>query len=69
MIVSDKLKERLIKLDDSDLASRLAQCNALYREAVTSSSPTLPLGGYVGKRRVTGHNPLGLRRVEIGYPG
>ena len=60
MIVSDKLKERLIKLDDIDLALRLARCNALYREAVTTSSPTLPLGGYVGKRSVRGHNPIGV---------
>ena len=26
----------------------------LYREAVATSSPTLPLGGYVGYRRMKG---------------
>jgi len=42
--IGDKLKERLLK----------------YREAVTTSSPTLPPGGYVGKRSVKGHNPIGV---------
>jgi len=37
MIVSDKLKERLIKLDDSDLASRLAQCKRSVRGDTTPS--------------------------------
>jgi len=33
----------------------------LYREAVTTSSPTLPLGGYVGFKRVKeGRNPIGV---------
>ena len=58
--MSDKLKERLVKLDDSDLALGLVQCKVLYRKAVTTSSPTLPLGGYVGKRSVRGHNPIGV---------
>ncbi len=56
--MSDRLQERLIKLDDSYLALRSARCRVLYREAVTPSSPTLPLGGYVGKRSVRGHNPI-----------
>jgi hypothetical protein len=47
---NDKLDERLIELDDSDLALSLTRCEVLYREAVTTSSPTLPLGGYVGVR-------------------
>jgi len=49
-----------MNLADSDLALRSGRSIALYREAVTTSSPTLPLGGYVGKRSVIGHNPIGV---------
>jgi hypothetical protein len=40
----------------------------MYREAVTTSSPTLPLGGYVGFRRVEEAQPhRGLRRIGIRF--
>jgi len=42
----------------------------LYREAVATSSPTLPLGGYVGYQRVKEDTtPSGLRRIGIRYQG
>jgi len=44
---TDKLKKGPIKLDD--LALRVGGCKVWYREAVTTSSPTLPLGSYGGK--------------------
>ncbi|MFS8085163.1 MAG: hypothetical protein ACMG6H_05995 [Acidobacteriota bacterium] len=44
----------------------LTGCGVLYREAVATSSPTLPFGGYVGVLvNETGHNPIG---VEIPTP-
>ncbi len=45
--MSDELQEALIKLDG--LALRVGLQSLIYREAVTTSSPTLPLGGYVGE--------------------
>jgi hypothetical protein len=56
--MSDKLQEDLIKLDG--LALRVGLQSLIYREAVTASSPTLPLGGYVGKSSVTRLNAIGL---------
>ena len=42
----------------------------LYREAVATSSPTLPLGGYVGYGGMKGDaTPSGLRRIAIRHPG
>ncbi len=41
----------------------------LYREAVATSSPTLPLGGYVGNRGLKEDaTPSGLRRIAISIP-
>jgi hypothetical protein len=38
----------------------------LYREAVATSSPTLPPGGYVGYRRVKEDaTPSGLRPIGV----
>jgi len=45
--MSDELQEALIKPDG--LALRVGLQSLIYREAVTTSSPTLPLGGYVGE--------------------
>jgi hypothetical protein len=54
----------------SDLASGLARCQDFYREAVAAFSPTLPLGGYVGYRRMKEDaTPSGLRRIGIQHPG
>ena len=50
------------------LALRLMQA-VCYREAVVTSSPTLPLGGYVGYRRERGRNPIGVETDWISYPG
>jgi len=37
-----------------------------YREAVMTSSPTLPLGGYVGYRCMEdGATPMGLRPIGV----
>jgi hypothetical protein len=47
---ADKLKEGPIKLDDSDLVLRIGDFKVLYREAVMTSSPTLPLGATLGRR-------------------
>ena len=59
---SDKLKEALINL--------ISAMSDLYREAVATSSPTLPLGGYVGYRTYEEDaTPSGLRRIGIRYPG
>jgi hypothetical protein len=47
------------------------KCDAgfLYREAVKPSSPTLPLGGYIGYRRPKEEaTPSGLRRIGIRSP-
>ncbi len=54
---------------------RLAQGWISYREAVATSSPTLPLGGYVGYRRMKEDaTPSGLRQFDTqgsrgGNPG
>ena len=56
--MSDELQEALIKLDG--LALRVGLQSLIYREAITTSSPTLPLGGYVGKSSVRRHIPIGV---------
>jgi len=67
MHVSDKLKQRLIGRSVSELA---LSDSSLYREAVATSSPTLPLGGYVGYSHAEeGATPSGLRRIGIRHPG
>jgi len=48
----------------------LQESHGWYREAVLTSSPTLPLGGYVGISGVKEDaTPSGLRRIGIRYPG